>query len=68
MVVLKVKRGLCIRNSDNEEGKNINLLYIKGTTEKIARILKKSNIELSSSPPITLRKILDHEKDAITRK
>jgi UDP-N-acetyl-D-mannosaminuronate dehydrogenase len=67
MVVLKSKRGPHIRNNDNEEGKNINLPYIKGTTEKITRILKKGNIKVSFSPPGTLRKMLDHAKDAINQ-
>ena len=45
--------------------KNINLPYIKGTTERIAKILRKENIKVSFSPPNSLRTMLDHAKDSI---
>ena len=45
--------------------KNINLPYIKGTTEKIAKIIRKVNIKFSFCPPNSLRTMLDHAKDSI---
>jgi len=66
MAVLKEIRGPRIRRNDNEEGgRNINLSYIKGITEKIVKTLRKGNIKVSFFPPNTLRKMLDHAKDAI---
>ena len=56
------------RTENNKEKvvtKKINLPYIKGTTEKIAKILRKENIKVSFSPPNSLRTMLDHAKDSI---
>jgi hypothetical protein len=46
----------------------ITLLYIKGTTDKIARILKKGNIRVIFTPPNTLKGMLDCAKDVIDPK
>ena len=64
--ILKAKRTPRTENSKEEVTKNINLPYIKGgTTEKIAKILRKENIKVSFSPPNSLRTMLDHAKDSI---
>ena len=64
--ILKAKKTPRTKNNkENEVTKNINLPYIKGTTEKIAKILKKENIKVSFSPPNSLRTMLDHAKDSI---
>jgi hypothetical protein len=48
--------------------KSINLPYIKGTTNNIAKIPKKGNIKVSFSPPNTTNNLLDHAKDTINPK
>jgi hypothetical protein len=64
--VLRIKRRPGTRNIDeNREGKSIILPYIKGTTDKIAKILKKGNIKVSFSFPNTIKNLLDHAKDTI---
>jgi len=53
---------------ENKEGKSIRLPYIRGTTDKIAKILKKGNIKVSFLPPIKIKNLLDHAKDTIDTK
>ena len=47
---------------------NTTLPYIHGTTEKIAKILRKRKISVSFSPPNSLRNFLDTAKDPIDKK
>ena len=66
--ILKAKKTPRTENNKGKEKevtKNINLPYIKGTTEKIAKILRKESIKVSFSPPNSLRTMLDHAKDSI---
>ena len=56
-MILKVIKGPQMKkDNDKEVSCWINLPYIKGTIEKIAKILKRGNIRVSFSPPNTLRK------------
>ena len=43
----------------------VSLAYIKGTTDKVAKILKNKNIGFTFTPLNTLRNILDSVKDTI---
>ena len=63
--ILKEKKTPRTENNKEDVTKNINLPYIKGTTERIAKILRKENIKVSFSPPNSLRTMLDHAKDSI---
>ena len=45
--------------------KKVVLPYIQGTTDKIAKLLRKKNIETTFSPPNCLRNMLDKAKDPI---
>ena len=56
-----------IRRKDNCFPKTT-LPYIHGTTDKIAKILRKRNISVAFSPPKFLRKFLDTAKDPIEKK
>ena len=68
-MIMKVRKGPQTKiYNDKEATDRINLPYIKGTIEKIAKILKRGNIRVSFSPPNTLRKLLDHVKDPIDPK
>ena len=68
-MIMKVRKGPQMKiYNDKEATDRINLPYIKGTIEKIAKILKRGNIRVSFSPPNTLRKLLDHVKDPIDPK
>jgi len=42
--------------------------YIKGTTNKIEKFIKKSNIKVNFSPPNILKNMLDYAKDTIDLK
>jgi hypothetical protein len=69
MAVSKERRVPQNRSNDNGEGgRNINLPYIKETTEKNANILRKGNIKISFSPLDTLRKMLEHAKDSLNHR
>ena len=43
----------------------ISLPYIKGTTDKISKILNKHNIKIAFTPPNTIRNMVDSAKDPI---
>ena len=47
---------------------NIILPYIRGTIDKIAKILRRRNIKFSFSPSNSLRNMLDSTKDPIDMK
>ena len=69
MAVLRARRGFHTRNNDNnKDGKKVNLPYIKGTTDKIAKILKRGNIKVSFPPPNTIKKMLDRVKNVTNPK
>lgn len=58
------------KNNNNSKDKSsftskIPLPYIKGTTDKIAKILNKHNINAAFTPPNTIRQLFDSVKDSI---
>ena len=55
------------QNNNNDTPLAI-LPYIHGTTNKIARILRKRDIKVTLSPPNSLRNMLDPAKDHIEKK
>lgn len=50
------------------ENPRISLPYIKGTTNKIAKVLAKHNIMVAFTPPNTIKNMLESAKDAIDPK
>jgi len=50
------------------ENPRISLPYIKGTTDKIARVLTKHSIMVAFTPPNTIKNMLDFAKDLIDPK
>jgi hypothetical protein len=67
-VVLRARSRNQILSEPWDEIKKIMLPYIKGTTDKITRILKKGNIRVIFTPPNTLKDMLDCAKDIIDPK
>ena len=55
----------CNKTKQIENIKRVVLPYIQGTTDKIARILRKKHIETDFSPPNFLRNMLDKENDPV---
>ena len=47
---------------------SINLLYVKGTNEKLRRILRSHNIKSTFYTENTLRKLLCKPKDRVARR
>ena len=47
------------------DGTTITLPYIKGTTDVIARILRKKNIGVTFAPPNSIGRMLDTSKDPV---
>ena len=46
----------------------VTLPYIKGTTDRIAKILKRKNINVAFPPPNTIKGIIDSSKDTVDPK
>lgn len=42
--------------------------YIRGTTDRIAKVLRRKHVEIAFSPPNSLRNMLDNAKDLIDPK
>jgi hypothetical protein len=64
-IVVKTK-GPRVRRNQEEivgGGMKISLPYIKGTIDKIAKILRRRNIRVTFSPPNTIRHMVDSTKD-----
>ena len=59
------------RNGDRRSEENtveIVLPYIRGTTDKIEKILRRRNLKVCFSPPNSIRNMLDFSKDPIEPK
>jgi len=56
------------RNNEQEDRGRTFLPYIQGTTDKIAKVLKKKKIKTIFCPPNSLRNLLDKAKDPINPK
>lgn len=52
-------------SQDQENTKIVTLPCIKGTMDKIAKILKKGNIRVVVAPQKTIKSLLDYAKDPI---
>ena len=52
-------------NATKESKNRIPLPYIKGISEKLARILKRGDIEVAFSPINTIKEMLDSAKDPV---
>ena len=66
--IRKTRRQLARQRID--EGEVVNrtkflLPYIKGTIDKLTKILKKKNITVTFSPQNSIKKMMDHVKDPI---
>ena len=46
----------------------MSLYYIKGTTDRIAKILRKQDISVTFTPPNTIGKMVDSAKDHVDLK
>ena len=57
----KKKRNTIEKESDNNVQKHF-LLYIKGTTDKLAKTLKRNKIQAFFTPPNTIRNMVDSLK------
>ena len=68
MKAFKKARGPKQRILDNENESIVVLPYIQGTTDKVAKILRKRKIRIAFSPPNSLRNMLDKAKDPIDPK
>ena len=53
------------KREDNFEGKKIFPPYIKGTTDKLDKTLKRHNSRVIFTPPNTIKKTVDSLKDPI---
>jgi hypothetical protein len=63
--MIKAKGSYVGQQSTRQEIKRFSLLYIKGLSEKIAKILRKGDIHLDFSPINTIKTMLDSAKDQI---
>jgi hypothetical protein len=63
--MIKAKGSYAGQQSTCQEMKRFSLRYIKGLSEKIARILRKGDIHMDFSPINTIRTMLDSTKDQI---
>ena len=63
--VIKKARNKSQKQNKNIDGTKITLPYIKGTTDVIARILRKKNIRVTFAPPNSVGRMLNSSKDLV---
>jgi len=67
-VIQKARRGPHRWQNEEQNGTKVALLYIKGTMDIIARILKKRNLKVTFSPPKSIGRMLESAKDVMDPK